>query len=184
MNFRSLFVFMLFCFNTAWADFSNTRAGTHPLNVAANEPYLIEIRGDWSTDCHPGEQKPVVSEYTGDSALIEFETIVEHVTCNDVVTPYRVLVDMSDVVDSVVGEFFDINIIVRFGASEFKREVHLVCLLCDPPPPPRDIKPEAGLYHSIGLEKQGLLLARQNQRMAVYPRCLSTKLSCSLIMQL
>jgi len=142
----------------------------HPLYLTANDPYLIDLKGEWPTDCHPGEQKPVISEYTGDSVLIEFETIVEHVTCNEVVTPYRVLVDMSDVTDTVDKEFDFIDITVRFGGAELKDQLTTFCgLWCDPPPPPRDIKPEAGLYHSDGLEKQGLLLARQNQRMAVYP---------------
>jgi len=95
---------------------------------------------------------------------------VEHVTCNEVVTPYRVLVDMSDVIDTVVGEFPRVDVTIRFSGSEYVRAIGMNCILCgDPPPPPRDIKPESGLYHSDGLEKQGLLLARQNQRMGVYP---------------
>ena len=165
------FLFLLFalCFNTSWADFSNTAVWSHPLYAAANEPYLLDIRGDWSNDCHPGEQKPVISEYTGDSALIEFETITDHVTCNDVVTPYRVLVDMSDVIDSVPGEFPFIDVTIRFGGAEYMKRVSRPCLLCSPVPPPRDVKPEAGLYYSNGLDKQGLLLARQNQRMGAYP---------------
>jgi len=172
MQFRYLFLFLLlaFCFNTAWADFSNSSASIHPLYLDANEPFIVDIRGEWPTDCHPGEQKPVISEYTGDTALIEFETIVEHVTCNDVVTPYRVLVDMSDVVGSLEGEFRFIDITVRFGGDELEVEVPWICIfICSPVPLPRDIKPEAGLYYSDGLEKQGLLLARQNQRMAAYP---------------
>jgi hypothetical protein len=170
MKFRCLFSLMFICFNTASADFSNTQVWVHPLYIATGEPFIVDIRGEWPTDCHPGEQKPVISEYTGDTALIEFETIVEHVTCNDVVTPYRVLVDMSDVIGSVEGEFDTIDITIRFGDAEKERQVTTFCgLWCDPPPPPRDIKPEAGLYYSNGLEKQGLLLARQNQRMGVYP---------------
>lgn len=170
MKTRYLFPLLFIFFNSAWADFSNTHVWHHPLYFTANEPYVIDIRGKWSTDCHPGEQKPVISEYTGDSVLIEFETIVEHVTCNEVVTPFRVLVDMSDVIDTVVGEFPRVDVTIRFSGSEYVRAIGMNCILCgDPPPPPRDIKPEAGLYHSDGLEKQGLLLARQNQRMGVYP---------------
>ena len=168
---RYVFLLFAFCFNTAWADFSNSSAFIHPLYFdAANEPYIVEIRGEWPTDCHPGEQKPVISEYTGDTALIEFETIVDHVTCNDVVTPYRVLIDMSDVVGSVEGEFRFTDITIQFGGAELEVQIPDRCTaLCSPQPLPRDIKPEAGLYHSDGLEKQGLLLARQNDRMAVYP---------------
>ncbi|MBT8071607.1 MAG: hypothetical protein HKP21_11075 [Xanthomonadales bacterium] len=170
MKFRHLLLPLTLCFNTAWADFSNATTLIHPLYVAANEPFIVDIRGDWPDDCHPGEQKPVVSEYTGDTALVEFETIVEHIACNDVVTPYRVLIDMSDVVGSVEGEFQLVDMTVRFGGAELEVQVPDRCIfLCDPPPPPRDIKPEAGLFYSAGLEKQGLLLARQNQRMGVYP---------------
>ena len=169
---KSLFSFLLivFCFNTACADFSNSSAWLHPLYIGPNEPFIIDIRGEWPTDCHPGEQKPVISEYTGDTALVEFETIVEHPTCNDVVTPYRVLVDMSDVVGSLEGEFRFIDITVRFGGAELVVEVPHPCIaLCSPPPLPYDKKPEAGLYYSDGLEKQGLIIARQNDRMGAYP---------------
>jgi len=169
MKIRYLFLLFAFCFNSAWADFSNTRVYAHPLYWVSSEPYLLDIRGNWTSDCHPGEQKPVISAYTGDSVLIEFEIITEHVNCNDVLTPYRVLVDMSDVVDDVPGEFFSIDVTIRFGGDEHMERVFRGCPLCSPPPPPRDVKPEAGIYYSNGLEKQGLLIARQNQRMGAYP---------------
>ncbi len=165
-----LVLLLVFCSNTSWADFSRTGVGVHPRFRAPNEPFIVEIRGEWPTDCHPGEQKPVISEYTGDTALIEFETIVEHVTCNDVVTSYRVLVDMSDVIGSVVGEFFGIDLTIRFGDAETEHFVTTFCGECgDPVPPPRDVKPESGLYFNEEMDKQGLILARQNQRMGVYP---------------
>ena len=168
IQFRYLFLLMLFCFNTAWADFSDAFFQLHPAQPMDREPYLIEITGEWPTDCHPGKQKPVISEYTGDTALIEFETIVEHVTCNDVVTPYRVLIDMSDVTDSVTGGFLEIEVSLRFDGTEFTETLVLVCI-CSPVPVGPNINPETGLYGSNGLEKQGLLLARQNQRMVAYP---------------
>ena len=165
MKFRYLFLLVMFSFNTGWADFSETKIWHHPFYIVDNEPFLIDLRGEWPSDCHPGEQKPVISEYTGDSVLIEFETIVEHVTCNDVVTPYRVLVDMSDVIDTVEGDFRVLDITVRYDGAELEKQLDKNCTLCDPPPPPYDIKPEAGLYYSDGLEKQGLIIARQNDRM-------------------
>ncbi|MDX2417130.1 MAG: hypothetical protein QNK19_06690 [Xanthomonadales bacterium] len=168
MKLRHLFPLFALCFNTAWAEFSSTRVYAHPLYWVSSEPYLLDIRGDWTSDCHPGEQKPIISEYTGDSVLVEFE-ITEHVNCNDVLTPYRVLVDMSDVVDDVPGEFFSIDVTIRFGGDEHMERVFRGCPLCSPVPPPRDVKPESGIYYSNDLEKQGLLLARQNQRMGAYP---------------
>ena len=105
MKTRYLFPLLFIFFNPAWADFSNTKVWHHPLYIGDTEPFLIDLKGEWPTDCHPGEQKPVISEYTGDFVLIEFETIVEHVTCNDVATAYRVLVDMSDVIDTVKVSF-------------------------------------------------------------------------------
>lgn len=168
MKFLFPFLLALFSVNTAWADFSDATTRLHPFSPEGR-PYIIDIQGDWPTDCHPGEQKPVVTSYTGDTAVIEFETIVEHVTCNDVATPYRVLVDMSDVVDmdSTQATPKEIDVTIRFGAAEFVKTLPLVCI-CTPSRRPA-LKPEAGLYHSAGLEKQGLLLARQNERMAVYP---------------
>ena len=160
------FLLALFCLNTALADFSDAYIHLHPFS-SEGRPYIIDIEGEWPTDCHPGEQKPVISEYTGDSVLIEFETIVEHVTCNDVVTPYRVLVDMSDVVDSTQVSSLNIDITVRFGGTEYMKTLPLNCI-CSPSRSPA-LKPEAGLYSSVELDKQGLILARQNLRMGVYP---------------
>lgn len=167
MKVRFILLLTLFCLNTSWADFSNAEFLLHPL-LPFSDPYLIEMTGEWQTDCHPGEQKPVISAYTGDTVLIEFETIVEHVTCNDVVTPYRVLVDMSDVVGDLEGFFEEIEITVRFGETEVTHMATLACI-CSPEPRGPHINPEEGLYYSSGLEKQGLLLARQNERMGVYP---------------
>lgn len=172
MKFRYLFLLMVFFFNTASADFTNASVSSHPI-LPNDFPFVIDIRGEWPTDCHPGEQKPVIREYDGDSVLIEFETIVERVTCNQVATPYRVLVDMSDVVGSVTpqGNGTDIDVTVRFDGAELRASLLLSCALLSPCPvnPGPGIRPEAGLYGSDGLEKQGLLLARQNQRMAAYP---------------
>lgn len=176
MRARYLALLLAFWSNFSWADFSNTVAFTHPgwpsttHYLPGGVPYIIELNGEWPTDCHPGEQKPVISEYAGDSALIEFETIVEHVTCNDVVTPFRILVDMSDVFGDFEDAFGEIEITVRYGGSDFVETLLLSCPLCSPPPlPGPPTNPEAGLYYSNGLEKQGLLLARQNQRMGVFP---------------
>ena len=169
MKIRYLFLLLAFCFNTGWADFSKTQLATHPM-FPGNDPFIIEIFGDWPTDCHPGEQKPVISEYTGDSVLIEFETIIEHVTCNEVSTPYRVLVDMSDVIGSVEGIFFDFRINFHFDGAELSVMSPLGCMEpCVNRLLIKNIKPEEGIYYSDGLEKQGLLLARQNQRMGAFP---------------
>jgi hypothetical protein len=85
-----------------------------------------------------------------------------------VVTPFRVLVDMSDVTDSVTGVFTDIAVTLKFGGTEFTKSLNLICI-CSPVPKGPNIKPESGIYYSEGLEKQGLLLARQHQRMGAYP---------------
>jgi hypothetical protein len=168
MKFRYVFLLMVFYFNTGWADFSEARFTLHPIQPKDGEPYLIEITGEWPSDCHPGEQKPVISDYTGDTALIEFETILVHVTCNDVATPYRVLVDMSDVIDSVSERFIGVEVTVRFGESEFTSMLEFLCI-CSPVPVGPHINPEVGSYSSNAMGRQGLLLSRQNQRMGVFP---------------
>jgi hypothetical protein len=174
MKFLYPILLLAFCLNTAWADFSNSTVSSHPL-LPHNGPFVMDISGEWPSDCHPGEQKPVIHDYDGDSVLIEFEIIVEHVTCNEVPTPYRVLVDMSDVIGTVEpqGNGTDIDVTVRFDGAELETAILLSCALISPcpysPSSMPDIYPESGLYHAQGLEKQGLLLARQNSRMAAYP---------------
>jgi hypothetical protein len=169
-----LFLLTIFCLNSVWADFSNSTLSSHPI-LPQTSPFIIDIQGEWPTDCHPGEQKPIIREYDGDSVLIEFEIIVEHVTCNDVPTPYRVLVDMSDVIGSVEaqGNRTGLDVTVRFGGAELNSSVLLSCPLIPPcpysPSSIPEILPEAGLYHSDTLDKQGLVLARQNHALAAYP---------------
>ena len=60
-----------------------------------------------------------------------------------------------------------IDVTLRFAGTEYMKTLRLVCTCSPSRRPP--LNPEAGLYSSEGLEKQGLILARQNQRMAVYP---------------
>jgi len=170
MKFRYLILLIGFCSNIVWADFSNTSIELHPF-YPLDGPFVIEINGDWSNDCHPGEQLPVIKSYDGNSVLIEFDIIVVHVTCNQFTTPFRVLVDMSDVVGTVGGNFSNLDITVRFGGDKFGETVMLDCgpVAPCPEPPVDNIEPEKGLFHSTQLENQGLILARQNQAMAAYP---------------
>ena len=168
MKIRYLFLLFAFCFNSSWADFSDALFRLHPIQPYDGKPYLIEITGDWPTDCHPGEQKPVIRDYTGGTAFIELETIVEHVTCNDVATPYRVLIDMSDVINNEAEPLLGIEVTLSFNGVEYVKDLEFLCI-CSPAPVGPHINPEAGLYYSDGLEKQGLLLARQNQRMGAFP---------------
>jgi hypothetical protein len=170
MNFRCLLLLLGFCLNTSWADFSNSLIELHPF-YPSDGPFVLEIKGDWPSDCHPGEQRPVIRAYDGNSVLIEFDIIVVHITCNEVATPYRVLVDMSDVTGTVEGNFSSLGITVRFGDSELNEIVMLDCgpvIPCQEPPV-EDISPEEGVFHNLERQNQGLLLARQNQVIAAYP---------------
>jgi hypothetical protein len=156
--------------STVLADFSRSQATLHPRLPAAG-PFIIEIGGTWPTDCHPGEQKPVVAAWDGQSVTIEFEIIVVHVTCNDVDTPYRVLVDMSEAVrtQEPVGDTLDL--LVDYQGAPWEQTVPLTC------PPDDDCTvengvpqgPDPGLYHAPNLQNQGLLVARQNDATAIYP---------------
>ena len=156
--------------STVLADFSRSQAALHPRLPAAG-PFIIEIGGTWPTDCHPGEQKPVVAAWDGQSVRIEFEIIVVHVTCNDVETPYRVLVDMSEAVRTLepLGDTLDLQ--VDYQGATWQQSLPLVC------PPGDDCTadhgasqgPDPGLYHAPDLQNQGLLVARQNDATAIYP---------------
>ena len=154
----------------AWADFARSQVVLHPVFPATN-PFIIEISGVWPTDCHPGEQKPVVESFDGHTVEIEFEIIVIHITCNTADTPFRVLVDMSEAVRETAPQGDELNVKASFGGETLDETVDLVC--------PQDMdcenlageqqKPEPGLYYAPDLANQGLLLARQNAAMAIYP---------------
>ncbi len=170
MKFRYLIVLLGFWINTAWTDFSGSTITSHPF-YPHDGPFVLEIKGDWPNDCHPGEQQPVVRAYDGGSALIEFKTVVVHITCNPVPTPYRVLVDMSDVVGSVDGSFDQLDVTVRFGGAETTRTLLLSCpedAAC-PSSPATTVWPEHGLFENSSLHSQGLLIDRQNSAVAAYP---------------
>ncbi len=156
--------------SAAWADFSESTVQSHPF-YPYDQPFVLEIMGIWPTDCHPGEQNPIIRAYTGDSIRIEFDMSVVHVTCNPTPTPYRALIDMSDVIGTVEGSFTEIDVDVRFGGERLQETVMLDCgpLVPCPMSPAAYVMPRSGLFHHPGLEGQGLLLARQNDRMAAYP---------------
>ncbi len=99
----------LFATNSA-ADITKADVTLHPFLPGA-EPYLIEIEGFWPSDCHPGNQKPIVSSYSGSSVLIEFAPRDSSLgDCSLGETQYSALVDMSALVDTVQGTFSSLNV--------------------------------------------------------------------------
>jgi len=152
------------------ADFSRSQVVLHP-QLPGTSPFIIEISGTWPTDCHPGEQKPVVESFDGHTVEIGFEIIVVHITCNTSDTSYRALVDMSEVIrtSKPLGDLLDVQ--VSFQGDTLEQTLELVC------PEDRDCtslpgnqqRPEPGLYFTPGLAKQGLLVARQNAATAIFP---------------
>jgi hypothetical protein len=156
--------------SSAWADFSGSAMELHP-RFPATGPFIIEIGGTWPNDCHPGEQKPVVNSWDGKTAVINFEIIVVHVTCNEIGTAYRVLVDMSESVRSIKPVDDTLHVQVNFQGEEGEQALGLVC------PEEHGCTntttgqqgPDPGLYYTPGLVSQGLLVARQNAATAIYP---------------
>jgi len=167
--FTLLLLFVLTPFSV-FADFSRSQPLLHP-QLPGSGPFIIEIEGTWPTDCHPGEQKPVVESFDGHTVKIGFEIIVVHIICNTRDTAYRVLVDMSEVVRNTkpIGDVLDIQ--VSFGGGILEQTMELVC--------PQDVdcsrsgedqqRPETGLYYRPGLANQALLVDRQNTATAIYP---------------
>jgi hypothetical protein len=150
------------------ADFSRSQLGLHPHYPAAG-PFIIEISGTWPSDCHPGEQKPLVASWDGQTVKIEFEIIVVHITCNDVDTDYRVLVDMSAAVRTMSPLGDKLAVQVSFGGETWEQTVDLVCPTVGECAGKAVRQVELGLYHAPGLMNQGLLVARQNDATAIYP---------------
>ena len=156
--------------SSVMADFTRSQVVLHP-HFPATGPFIIEITGTWPTDCHPGEQKPVIESFDGRSVEIGFEIIVVHITCNTSDTPYRVLVDMSEVArtDIATGDILELK--VSFQDETLERSLELVCpddAVCETAPADQQ-RPEPGLYYTPGLANQGLLVARQNVAMAIFP---------------
>lgn len=152
------------------ADFSRAQVELHPL-FPDTGPFIIEINGIWPTDCHPGEQKPVVESFDGQTVKIGFEIIVIHITCNTSDTNYRVLVDMSEAVRGTQPRSDSLLIRADFQGETLEQTVDLVC------PEGSDCAGlageqhgvEPGLYYAPNLANQGLLVARQSTGMAIYP---------------
>ena len=152
------------------ADFSRSHLILHP-QLPGTDPFILEISGTWPTDCHPGEQKPVVKSFDGHRVEIEFEIVVVHITCNTIDTDYRALVDMSEVVriTKPLGDVLEVQ--VSFQGDSFEQTLELAC--------PVDIDcaslsgkqqlPERGLYVTPDRASEGLLLARQNNITAIFP---------------
>lgn len=152
------------------ADFSDAQLVLHPRFPGSN-PFIIEITGTWPTDCHPGEQKPVVESFDGHTAEIGFETIVFHITCNFKDTDYRVLVDMSEAVRKTKPQGGTLDIMVGFGDAVLQQSVDLACqpgVDCESPGGNRQ-RLETGVYYTPGLDNQGLLVARQNASTSIFP---------------
>lgn len=156
--------------SSIFADFSRSQATLHPRLPGAG-PFIIEISGTWNNDCHPGEQKPVVESFDGSTVEVDFEIIIEHVTCNSIDTAYRVLVDMSEVVRTTkpIGDLLTVK--ASFQGSILEQTLELNCpddVVCTSSPGDQQ-KPEEGLYNDPGLLKQGLLVARQGGGMGIFP---------------
>ena len=117
---------LLMASNLAWADFTNTTLTPHP-RYPGVQPFILEITGTWPTDCHPGEQKPVIKTYDAEHVEIGFEIIVEHVTCNPEVTPYRVLVDMSEAVMSKPPVTSELPLRLNYRDSVLETLLNLEC---------------------------------------------------------
>ena len=156
--------------SNASADFSRAQVELHPF-FPGTGPFIIEISGTWPTDCHPGEQKPVVESFDGQTVEIGFEIIVVHITCNTSDTNYRVLVDISEAVRASQPRSDSLLIQADFQGETLEQTVDLVC------PEGSDCAGlageqhgvEPGLYYAPNLANQGLLVARQNTGMAIYP---------------
>ncbi len=152
------------------ADFTDSHMVLHP-RLPGSDPFILEISGIWPTDCHPGEQKPVVKSYDGSRLVIDFEIVVVHITCNTKDTAYRVLVDMSEAVRTTKPSGDGLEVNVSFQGADFEQTFELVC------PADNDCSafagkqqlPERGLYITPGRASEGLLVARQNNTTAIFP---------------
>lgn len=159
------------------ADFTDAELTLHPY-VPQYRPFVLDLRGTWANTCHPGIAEPVITAVDGPRVEIDL-VLDELLLClPDVESPYRVLVDLSDafdvndIVPLPAADLF-LEVVVRFLDETFTGSALLGCF--GPNACPGSFFthlqhwPEPGLYQTQGLAKQGLLLARQDDRLAAYP---------------
>lgn len=150
------------------ADFTESVVSLHPAYPGSN-PFIISISGTWPTDCHPGEQLPVVRSFDGYTVEIEFEITVVHVTCNEIATPYRSLVDMSELLKTTPLRSQTLAVHVDFEGAELEQSLDLKCPDGEVCGDASQLLPERGLYINPDRPKEGLVIARQNQTAVLYP---------------
>jgi len=167
-RFTAIVLFFIFLTFDVEANFSSSSIELHP-RFPGDSPFILEISGTWPTDCHPGEQNPVVVSFDGLAVEVEFEIVVIHVTCNDIDTPYRTLVDLSEVLRSTPATGDTLDIKVDFQGAQMQQVVDLVCSQGEGCAPDEAQKPQPGLYDAAGLSRQGLLLARQARAAGLFP---------------
>jgi len=152
------------------ADFSASQVSVRP-QFPDGGPFIVDIAGTWPSDCHPGEQRPYIESWDGETLVVEFEIVVVHITCNDVETPFRSLLDMSEAVRESPPDGNSIAVTARFQGATLQQTVEVACppgLEC-PEPEEYRVRPERGLFHDPGRAGEGLLIARQGDYTAVYP---------------
>lgn len=171
MNKLPAYLLLLILLQTSvLADFSNAQVSLHP-RYPAGGPFIIEINGTWPSDCHPGEQKPVVESWDGHTLEIGFEIIVVHVTCNEHDTPYRSLIDLSEAIRTMKPVGGSLDMTVSFDGENWVQTLQLVCPEADDcaAAVPDQGWVDPGIYIAPDRPNQGLLVARQNAATAIYP---------------
>jgi hypothetical protein len=152
------------------ADFSRSEASLHPA-YPGSAPFILEIGGVWPSDCHPGEQLPVVQSFDGLKVEIEYEIIVVHITCNETDTPYRSLVDMTEAVRTTkpLGDALEVR--VHFQGATFRQSLDLNCPDRTECADTSGKWPliERGLYVTPDRSREGMLVARQDGATVIYP---------------
>jgi len=165
---RLVFLIFLLCSQASFAqDLSDAQVKLHP-TFPENGPFVLEVSGTWDSACNPQAAEPVITHFDGESLEIDF-VLDQCPPSLSIPYPYRVLVDISPAFEGDETSSLELEVTLRFGSQTHTDTVLLSCPLCDPPPPEQRTFPEPGLYQAFGHEKQGLLLARQNDRLAAYP---------------
>ena len=166
-NRTSLTLLLLLVATAAPAQWDDAEILTHP-RVPETRPFVLEVHGTWGNACNPSAAEPVITHFDGESLEIDF-VVDQCPPTLSVPYQYRVLVDISPAFEGDESYDTRLDVTLRFGDNVLEETILLRCFLCDPPPPAQRVFPEPGLYQAFGHEKQGLLLARQDERLAVYP---------------
>ncbi len=168
----ALIGFFALAFNTGGV--AANEISIHPV-APGDGPFIIQLAGEDSSSCSPATRFAGVDVKSSNEIELRFSEPPD--ACTADVSPYRLLIDMYDIVAG--GASFDDLVRIRadLGGPGLEAELVFRCRALSTPGKRQECRLRAkhyqrvdsGLFSADTLEKQGLQVVRQHKAMALYP---------------